>query len=193
MDFVSRGGIKLAAALDAFAITVAGSCCADLGCNVGGFTDCLLQRGAAKVFAVDTGYGQLAWKLRNDPRVVVRERCNALHLEPPEPSDLCDLVVVDLGWTKQKLALPAALRWLKPTGVIVSLIKPHYEAQLPGVLDEVMAQEICQRVLGELPALGLKALGCVVSPIRGGASRKLQGNVEFLLHARREEPYAPVG
>ena len=143
--YVSRGGLKLAAAIDHFGLDVTGYVCADLGCSVGGFTDVLLQRGAAKVHAVDTAYGQLAWKLRNDPRVVVMERQNALHAEA-QPQ--CDLVVVDLGWTKQDRAVPAAARWLKPDGgAILTLIKPHYEAAATGggrvrgrhVLDEAEA------------------------------------------------------
>src|ERR1041384_1734333 len=107
-SYVSRGGLKLAGALDAFNVDVKGWICADLGCNVGGFTDCLLQRGAAKVYAVDTGYGAFAWKLRNDPRVVVMERTNTLYLQPPAVG--IDLVVIDLGWTRQIHAIPAALR-----------------------------------------------------------------------------------
>ena len=106
--FVSRAGLKLEHALQEFNFDVTDMSCADLGCNVGGFTDCLLQRGASNVFAVDTGYGTLAWKLRSDERVTTLERSNALHLEPPE---LVDLVVIDLGWTPQKLALPAGMKW----------------------------------------------------------------------------------
>ncbi|MEX0745617.1 MAG: SAM-dependent methyltransferase [Phycisphaeraceae bacterium] len=146
--YVSRGGLKLAAALDAFALDPAGWVCADLGCSTGGFTDCLLQRGAAHVYAVDTAYGELAWKLRQDERVTVLERTNALHYDPWQSLGAgfegCDLVVVDLGWTVQARAVPAALRWLrrmdepgqmagaerpgaKGPGV-VSLVKPHYES-----------------------------------------------------------------
>ena len=126
--FVSRAGLKLAHALDEFGIDVTGLICADFGCNIGGFTDCLLQRGAKLVYAIDTGYGTLAWKLRSDSRVIVMERTNALHAPPPaeekrgrEPFSekgsrplFCDLVVIDLGWTPQRLAVPAALRWLRP-------------------------------------------------------------------------------
>lgn len=122
--FVSRAGEKLAAALDRFGVDVTGMVCADLGCNVGGFTDCLLQRGAERVYAVDTGYGALAWKLRQDERVVVMERTNALHLDPPEEG--VGLVTVDLSWTPQRYGVPAALRW-RP-GRVITLIKPHYEA-----------------------------------------------------------------
>ena len=133
--FVSRGGLKLDAALQAFGVDVAGMVCADLGCNVGGFTDCLLQRGATQVYAVDSGYGTLAWKLRQDKRVVVMERTNAVHVDPWKLPGFtgCDVVVIDLGWTRQEKALPAAKNWLRndrsgPPGTIVTLIKPHYEA-----------------------------------------------------------------
>ncbi|MEX0741664.1 MAG: SAM-dependent methyltransferase [Phycisphaeraceae bacterium] len=134
--YVSRGGLKLAAALDAFGVDPSGWVCADLGCSTGGFTDCLLQRGAAHVYAVDTAYGELAWKLRQDERVTVIERTNALHYDPwRELADSgfagCDLVVMDLGWTLQARAVPAALRWLRaegPAGGVISLVKPHYES-----------------------------------------------------------------
>jgi 23S rRNA (cytidine1920-2'-O)/16S rRNA (cytidine1409-2'-O)-methyltransferase len=190
--YVSRGGLKLAAALDAFALDAAGMVCADLGCNVGGFTDCLLQRGAAKVYAVDTGYGSLAWKLRQDPRVVVLERSNALHLDPASLSDFTrvDLACIDLGWTRQAHAIPAALRWLgrDERGRIVTLIKPHYEADAGelrrggrrGVLSDEQAEVQCQRVLEQLPALGVRVLGRIRSPIRGGKGKGRAGNIEYL-------------
>src|ERR1041384_316105 len=117
--FASRGGLKLRHALDEFGLDVRGLACADFGANVGGFTDCLLQAGADRVFAVDTGDGNLAWTLRNDPRVIVMERTNALHAEAPAP---VDLIAIDLGWTPQRHAIPGALRWLKPDGRIVTLI-----------------------------------------------------------------------
>ncbi len=110
--FVSRAGLKLAHALEVFGLDVTGRRCADFGCNVGGFTDCLLQAGAESVVAVDTGHGTLAWKLRSDPRVEVRERTNALHDAPP-PGGV-DLVTIDMAWTRQRLAVPAALAWLPP-------------------------------------------------------------------------------
>ena len=127
--FVSRAGAKLAHALDEFQLNVTGLRCADFGCNVGGFTDCMLQRGAAHVIAIDTGYGTLAWKLRQDPRVETRERTNALHAVPPVGG--VDLVVVDLAWTPQRLAIPVALTWLAPGGRIVSLVKPHQPLHIP--------------------------------------------------------------
>ncbi len=122
-QFVGRAGDKLDAALAAFAVDVGGWVCADFGCNVGGFTHCLLSRGAARVYAVDTGYGALAWTLRQDSRVVVMERTNALYTEPPEP---VDLVAIDVAWTPQKLIFPAARKWPKPGGIIVSLPQAHY-------------------------------------------------------------------
>lgn len=180
-DYVSRGGIKLAAALDAFSIDPSGLACADLGANVGGFTDVLLRRGAARVYAVDTGYGTLAWKLRSDARVVVMERANAMHVEPTA----VELVVIDLGWTRQRHAIPAALRWSPRQ--IVTLIKPHYESERRGVLDVSEAAAIAERVLGEMVSMGVRVMGSMVSPIRGGASRSGgDGNVEYLAHLRVE-------
>ncbi len=187
--FVSRAGLKLAHALHAFAVEPAGLVCADFGCNVGGFTDCLLQRGAAKVIAVDTGYGTLAWKLRSDPRVDTRERTNALHAEPP--ADRVDWVVVDLAWTPQRLAVPAALRWLRPGGRVITLVKPHYEL-LPeeksllqdGFLPQERAPHVLERVVRDMPALGAQVLASTQSPLTGGKSSKkkgVPGNVEYLV------------
>lgn len=172
-QYVSRGGLKLEAALDHFKLDVAGFICADLGCSVGGFTDCLLHRGVAKVFAVDTAYGELAWTIRNDQRVVVMERTNALHVDPPEP---CDLVVIDLGWTKQDKAIPAAGRWVKPGGRIVTLIKPHYESGYHR-LDDEQAEQVAQQVVANLLSIpGVGVVGSIKSPIPGGKG----GNAEWL-------------
>lgn len=189
--YVSRGGLKLRHALDHFGVRPEGLVCADLGCSTGGFTDCLLQSGAARVYAVDTAYGQLAWTLRNDPRVVVVERSNALHVEAREA---VDLVAIDLGWTPQRLAIPAALRWLRggPDGRIISLIKPHYEASdrggrggRRGVLPEGEAERITAEVVATLPGLGVEVLGLVRSPILGGAGGRgksaTTGNAEWLV------------
>ncbi len=187
--FVSRGGLKLQAAIDAFALDVGGFHCADLGCNVGGFVDCLLQRGADRVYAVDTGYGALAWKLRNDRRVVVLERTNALHVDPAElapPPSRIDLVTIDLAWTPQRHAIAAALRW-NPRR-IVTLIKPHYEASSGRrgsgrggpILDEDEAGRVLRTTLDAMPALGAAVLDHVRSPIRGGKSKGRVGNVEYL-------------
>jgi 23S rRNA (cytidine1920-2'-O)/16S rRNA (cytidine1409-2'-O)-methyltransferase len=188
----SRAFQKLDHALDAFGLDVTGLRCADFGCNVGGFTDCLLRRGAECVFAVDTAYGQLAWRLRNDPRVMVQERTNALHATPPEGG--VDLVVIDLGWTAQRHAVPAGLRWIDAagTGSIITLIKPHYESSAAGAgvcrggVDSAEARAICDRVLAELPALGVTVAGFVESPIQGAKSaRRGGGNREFLAWLRR--------
>jgi len=178
MPYVSRGGDKLAFALDTFAEDPAGRVCADLGCSTGGFTDVLLQRGAARVYAVDTGYGVLDWKLRSDDRVVVMERTNALHVELPEP---CGLVVIDAGWTRQERIVPRALELLAPGGVIVSLLKPHYEAPRDwlekGRLPEARHPEVLAAVLDALRTLDLDVGEPALSPVRGGKG----GNREYLL------------
>jgi len=201
-QYVSRGGIKLAGALDAFGVDVEGRVCADLGSNQGGFVDCLLQRGAAKVYAVDTGYGVLAWPLRQDQRVVVMERTNALYWgtdganqranseQAASVAGSCGLVTIDLGWTRQTHAIPAALRWLKPSenACIITLIKPHYEADKQtmnkfahrGVLEESAAQDVAQRVLSQIGTLGMRVVDSIQSPIRGGGGKGKVGNVEYL-------------
>jgi len=183
--FVSRGGRKLDAALEAFGLDVRGWVCADFGCNVGGFTDCLLQRRAGRVYAVDTGYGELAWRLRRDDRVVVMERTNALHCPAPEP---VDLVVADMAWTPQSRIVPAAARWLKrdangaPAGRILSLLKPHYElAKMSGpprrrALQPGQAERICRDVCIGLGSEGLAVTMAMRSVLRGKG-----GNTEFVL------------
>lgn len=193
--YVGRGGLKLRHALSAFGLEVRGLLAADFGCNVGGFTDCLLRAGAARVYAIDTGYGMLAWSLRNDPRVVVMERTSALHAVRPEGG--VGLVAIDLGWTPQRTAIPAALRWLAPGGSIVTLVKPHYEADalarrgegepLPrgGVLDASRAAGVVERVLSELPGLGAVVAGVCESPVVGGAGKgNARGNREWLALVR---------
>ena len=184
--FVSRAGFKLEHALREFDFSVKGLTCADLGCNVGGFTDCLLQRGAKKVFAVDTGYGTLAWKLRSDDRVITMERTNALHLDPPE---IVDLVVIDLGWTPQALALPVAARWVQG-GHMLSLIKPHYELtndekneeSVSSGLSENSVDRVLNRVRETCRSLSLEILSETVSPVKGKkSSRKGSGNIEHLM------------
>ena len=178
--FIGRAGQKLQTALEAFGIDVRGKVCADFGCNVGGFTDCLLRRGALRVYAVDTGYGQLAWRLRKDQRVVVMERTNALHCRIPEP---VDLVTIDVAWTPQTLIVPAAMRWLKPgSGMIVSLLKPHYElAKLQrrkptGQLSLVKARDVCLTVCVRLNQMDCKVVCGMQSALPGKG-----GNAEFFL------------
>lgn len=177
--FVSRAGEKLQAALEAFGLDVRGLICADFGCNVGGFTDCLLRRGVAKVYAVDTGYGELAWKLRNDDRVIVMERSNALHCDLAEP---VALITIDVAWTPQELIVPAAMRQLSPGGKIISLLKPHYElakmaARKPFVpLSVPQSDEVCQTVSQRLLRKGCELQAAMRSPLKGKG-----GNVEFVL------------
>lgn len=175
VPYVSRGGVKLAAALDRFEVDPAGLVCADLGSAVGGFVDCLLRRGAAKVYAIDTAYGQLAYKLRSDERVVTMERTNALHAELPER---VSLVTLDVGWTRQHLILPAARAMLAPGGRIITLIKPHYEADKRllrgGVLPDDRLESVVQQVIYGLRDLDLKAAELMESPIRGqGGNREM--------------------
>lgn len=174
--YVSRGGDKLAAALDAFGVDPTGLVCADLGCNVGGFVDCLLQRGAKRVFAIDTGYGALDYRFRNDDRVVVMERTNALHVTLPEP---VDLVTIDVAWTRQQLILPAAAGLIRPeSGQILALVKPHYEAPKDwlgkGVLPPERIPEVVDQVVRTLPLFGLVMVGQADSPVPGhGGNREV--------------------
>ncbi len=191
-SYVSRGGVKLAHALAQFNIDVEGKSCADLGCSTGGFTDCLLKHGAAVVYAVDTAYGELAYALRTDERVHVMERTNALKAEPP--ADGVDLVVIDLGWTPQRRAIPAAVAWLRSGGEIVSLVKPHYEASDSGrealLVDGVLTPEDAELVLRDtlevIDSLEVEVLGCERSPVVGGGRRKgrERGNIEWMVHCR---------
>ena len=175
-EFVSRAGQKLEHALATFAIDARGLTCADLGSNTGGFVDCLLQRGASKVYAIDTGYGVLEWKLRKDPRVVVMERTNAMHAELPER---VGLVTIDVAWTRQRHILPAARRMLVESGAVVSLIKPHYEADasqlIKGILPPAKVPSIVESVRKDIESAGFQLIGTVESPIRGA-----KGNVEVL-------------
>lgn len=163
--FVSRGGDKLDFALEHLKIDVAGLVAADLGSNVGGFVDCLLQHGAARVYSVDTSYGTLAWKLRQDKRVVVMERTNALHAELPEK---VDLVTIDVAWTKQALVLPHAISLVKPGGRVLSLLKPQYEAadgeRVKGIVPLEFSGKIAARVVEELKAKGIVAKELVPLP-----------------------------
>jgi 23S rRNA (cytidine1920-2'-O)/16S rRNA (cytidine1409-2'-O)-methyltransferase len=178
--FVSRAGEKLEHALAAFGLDVGGRVCADLGPNAGGFVDCLLQRGAARVYAIDTGYGALEWKLRKDPRVVVMERTNAMHAALPEP---VRVVTIDVAWTKQRHILPAARRMLADGGVVVTLIKPHYEADpsrlVRGVLPEADVDAVVDAVKADVAAAGFELVRSVRSPIKGA-----KGNIEVLAELR---------
>jgi 23S rRNA (cytidine1920-2'-O)/16S rRNA (cytidine1409-2'-O)-methyltransferase len=187
MNFVSRAGQKLEHALKEFAIDVKDKICADLGCSTGGFTDCLLQHGAQQVFAVDTGYGVLDWKLRNDPRVVVMERTNAMHVELPVN---VDIVTIDVAWTRQRNILPSARRLLRDDGIVISLIKPHYESHASqlrkGILPKDKIAEVMSAVEKDIAASGFDLVRTTVSPIRGG-----KGNTEVLAWLRPRSTPAP--
>ncbi len=186
--FVSRGGVKLQAAIENFKLKIENLTCLDVGSSTGGFVDCLLQGGAAKVYSVDTSYGELAWKLRNDPRVVVMERTNILHMtsHPELASGSIDLITIDAGWTKLELVLPVVKKYLKPEGKIVALLKPHYEAQKSqlqkGVLLPEYLDEVVESVKKKIENCKLKIENFMESPIKGGA-----GNIEYLLLLKLEE------
>ena len=175
-QYVTRSGLKLEHALSVFRVDPTGQTCADLGSHQGGFVDCLLQHGAARVYSVDTSYGTLAWKLRKDPRVVVLERTNAMHVELPER---VDLVTIDVGWTPQRYVLPAAKKLVHPAGRVISLVKPQYEAaeheRDAGVVPEENLEPVLARVRIDIKACDLVVLDEARSPIKGGG-----GNIEFL-------------
>jgi 23S rRNA (cytidine1920-2'-O)/16S rRNA (cytidine1409-2'-O)-methyltransferase len=181
--YVSRGGFKLAAALDQFAIDVAGKVCLDVGSSTGGFTDALLQSGAARVHALDVGAGQLAWRLRTDPRVVIHEGINARELRLDHIGELVDLITCDVSFISVTLILPAAAPLLQPGGQMVILIKPQFEVGKGqvgkgGIVREPqLHQAACDRVTCAVRDLGF-ATSIIQSPIRGA-----EGNKEFLLHA----------
>ena len=178
--FASRAGEKLEHALATFEMNVAGLVCADFGCNAGGFTDCLLQRGAKQVYAIDTGYGALEWKLRKDPRVVVMERTNAMHVTLPER---VGLITIDVAWTKQRHILPAARRCVADVGEVVTLVKPHYEADpallKKGILPAEAVEEVVNKVKLDAAAADFEWVGAVLSPIKGA-----KGNTEVLARLR---------
>lgn len=187
LPYVSRGGFKLAGALDAFDVPVAGRVCADVGACTGGFTDVLLQRGAARVYAIDVGQGQLDWKLRQNERVVVMERVNARYLETlPEP---VELVVIDVSFISLRLILPAAREWLAAEADVVALIKPQFEAGPESVgkggivRDPAVHRAVLVGLLGWAAAEGWGVAGLVRSSIQG-----TDGNVEFLAHLRPNAP-----
>ena len=184
--WVSRGGIKLAHALAHFAIDPRGLVAIDVGASTGGFTDVLLKGGAARVYAVDVGHGQLAWPLRNDPRVVVLEKTNARHLGRTEVPEPVDLVVCDASFIGLETVLPAALALAGERARVVALIKPQFEVGRArvgkgGVVrDPALHQEVCTRIAGWLAREGWHVLGIERSPITGP-----EGNVEFLIAAER--------
>ena len=181
--YVSRGGLKLEKALRDFGVKPEGFVCSDSGASTGGFTDCLLQQGARKVFAIDVGYGQLDWKIRSDPRVVVMEKTNIRYVTPEQLGEPLDLSVVDVSFISLKIVLPAIRALLKPTGQVLCLIKPQFEAGREkvgkkGVVREKSTHvEVLQGFVELADSLGFHILGLTYSPVKGP-----EGNIEFLGH-----------
>jgi 23S rRNA (cytidine1920-2'-O)/16S rRNA (cytidine1409-2'-O)-methyltransferase len=191
LPYVSRGGLKLAAALDEFKIELSNAICADVGASTGGFTDVLLQRGASRVYAIDVGYGQLDWKLRQNERVVVMERTNARYLESlPEP---VNLVTIDASFISLTLILPTAKKWLATPGLVVALVKPQFEAGRGqvgkgGVVrDKAVHRQVLENIVNFAAGAGFKLLSLIPSPITGPA-----GNHEFLICLGWRVTQAPV-
>lgn len=186
LRYVSRGGLKLEGALNHFALDVRGLVCADIGASTGGFTDCLLQRGALRVHAIDVGWGQLHEKLRTDPRVRSVERVNARHLTDADLPEPVDLVVIDVSFISLRLVLPSVLPRLKPQGLLIALVKPQFEVgpahiDKGGVVrDPVARQQSIDDIRGFVKGQQLTEVGVIDSPIAGPA-----GNVEALLVARK--------
>ena len=181
--YVSRGGLKLEKALRDFGVKPDGYVCSDSGASTGGFTDCLLQQGASKVFAIDVGYGQLDWKIRSDPRVVVMERTNIRYVTPEDLGEALDLSVIDVSFISLKIVLPTIKTLLKPTGQVLCLIKPQFEAgrEKVGKKGVVREPETHKEVLDNFVALAKELnftiLGLTFSPVKGP-----EGNIEFLGH-----------
>lgn len=185
--YVSRGGLKLEKALRDFGVKPEGFVCSDSGASTGGFTDCLLQQGAKKVFAIDVGYGQLDWKIRSDPRVVVMERTNIRYVTPEQLGEPLDLSVVDVSFISLKIVLPAIKALLKPAGQVLCLIKPQFEAgkdkvgKKGVVRDPQTHQEVLDQFVALAHELGFHILGLTFSPVKGP-----EGNIEFLGHLTLE-------
>ena len=181
--YVSRGGLKLEKALSFFGVVPEGYVCSDSGASTGGFTDCLLQQGAKKVFAIDVGYGQLAWKIREDPRGVVMERTNIRNVTPKDIGEPLDLSVVDVSFISLKLVLPVIRSLLKPTGQVLCLIKPQFEAGKEkvgkkGVVRELSTHiEVLENFLSLARELGFTVENLTYSPVKGP-----EGTIEFLGH-----------
>ncbi len=183
LPFVSRGGFKLDKALKVFPVDPSGKLCIDCGASTGGFTDVLLQHGARKVYAVDVGYGQLAWKLRGDERVVNLERTNLRYITPEQIPEKLDLAVMDVSFISIRLILPAIKTLLKEGADLICLIKPQFEAgreevgKKGVVRDEAVHRKVVQDILDFAPTIGLSVLGLDYSPIRGP-----EGNIEYICH-----------
>ena len=182
--YVSRGGLKLEKALRDFGVDPTGFVCSDSGASTGGFTDCLLQQGAKKVFAIDVGYGQLDWKIRSDPRVVVMERTNVRYVTPEQLGEPLDLSVIDVSFISLRIVLPVIKTFLKPkSGQVLCLIKPQFEAgkdkvgKKGVVRDPAVHQEVLDDFVALTKEVGFTILGLTFSPVKGP-----EGNIEFLAH-----------
>jgi len=188
LQYVSRGGLKLEKAMATFPIDLAGTICADIGASTGGFTDCMLQNGAEKVYSVDVGYGQLAWKLRSDPRVVCMERTNARYLTHEQIPDELDFASVDVSFISLKLILPPLCGLLKDGGHVACLIKPQFEAgkekvgKKGVVRDPAVHLEVLEHFFEHAKDSGFTVLGLTYSPIRGP-----EGNIEYLGYLEKRE------
>lgn len=186
IPFVSRGGLKLDKAVHCFSINLEDKKCADIGASTGGFTDCMLQNGAAHVFSIDVGYGQLDWKLRNDSRVTVMEKTNARYLEPSQFPYLFDFASIDVCFISLNLILPALFQCLREEGEVIALIKPQFEAERSeigknGVVREASVHaRICENIMQSCIGMGFSVLGLSFSPITGP-----EGNIEFLLWLKK--------
>jgi len=191
IPYVSRGGLKLEKALQVFPVSLQGAVVADIGASTGGFTDCALQNGAQRVYAIDVGYGQLDWKLRIDPRVVCMERVNARYLTKDSLPELVDFVVSDVAFISVTKIFPAMLEILKDDGQIITLIKPQFEAgkehigKKGVVKDPLVHQSVLEFVLSEAERLGLTVQGVDYSPIRGP-----EGNIEYLAWLKRQQDHS---
>ncbi len=185
--YVSRGGLKLEKALRDFGVDPTGYVCSDSGASTGGFTDCLLQHGAKKVFAIDVGYGQLAWSIRSDPRVVTMERTNIRYVTPEDLGEPLDLSVIDVSFISLKIVLPAIKALLKPSGQVLCLIKPQFEAgkekvgKKGVVRDPAVHKEVLDAFVQLTRELEFTILGLTFSPVKGP-----EGNIEFLGHLTRD-------
>ena len=189
MAYVSRGGLKLEAALDALHLSPEGLTCMDVGASTGGFTDCLLQRGALKVYAVDVGYGQLAWKLRQDKRVVAIERTNIRNMAPDTLDGPVDLITIDVSFISLKIVVPAVLHLLKADGIILALIKPQFEVGKGNVgkggviRDPLVHERVIDALKDDFMHLGLQCGPVIPSPVLGP-----KGNQEFIIRLGRKDP-----
>ncbi|MBP5291425.1 MAG: TlyA family RNA methyltransferase [Lachnospiraceae bacterium] len=193
LPYVSRGGLKLEKAIKVFDTDVSGKICLDIGASTGGFTDCMLQNGAVKVYAVDVGYGQLDWKLRNDERVVCLEKTNARYLTRDQIPDIADLASIDVSFISLSLILGPVSALLSDKGEILCLVKPQFEAgrdkvgKKGVVSDPKVHEEVIQKVISYALDLGLVVRGLDYSPVRGP-----EGNIEFLLFLSKDETLAAV-